>query len=299
MRLFTILAVLAMLVGSAQASTARYLNGQYITNGAYTLTIPGITDTLVTLTGNQTLTTKTMSGSSNTFSNIPVGAIGNGSVLSGTNTGDVTASAFGAVPNANGFTLTGQALNLQPADSTHPGGLLAADWSTFNGKIGPSAFSAKGDILVGTASGAYSPLGVSTNGYVLTADSTGGGGTVGMKWAAVPSVAPSLNGSTGTPQSISAGTGIALSSIAYTNLAFIAGNGGAVVVSATPSITAGTAVGQTAVVLGTSDTNTVKLQDEAGLSGSTLRLNGDWIGAAHSVLSLVWDGTYWVEMSRQ
>lgn len=44
-----------------------------------------------------------------------------GANLSGTNTGNVTLAAVGAVPNANGATLTGQALNLQPADGTNPG----------------------------------------------------------------------------------------------------------------------------------------------------------------------------------
>ncbi len=45
--------------------------------------------------------------------------------LSGTNTGDnpVTLAAFGSTPNANGLTLTGQVLNMQPADSTNPGGI--------------------------------------------------------------------------------------------------------------------------------------------------------------------------------
>lgn len=54
--------------------------------------------------------------------------------LSNTNSGDVTAAAFGATPNANGMTLTAQALNLQPANASNPGGLLAADWTAFNRK---------------------------------------------------------------------------------------------------------------------------------------------------------------------
>lgn len=39
----------------------------------------------------------------------------------GTNTGDVTLTAVGASPNANGASLSGQALTLQPADGTNPG----------------------------------------------------------------------------------------------------------------------------------------------------------------------------------
>lgn len=42
---------------------------------------------------------------------------------SGTNTGDVTLAAFGSTPSANGASLSGQALTLQPADATHPGGV--------------------------------------------------------------------------------------------------------------------------------------------------------------------------------
>lgn len=45
--------------------------------------------------------------------------------LSGTNTGDVTLAVIGGTPNANGASLSGQALNLQPADATF-GGVLTA-----------------------------------------------------------------------------------------------------------------------------------------------------------------------------
>lgn len=54
--------------------------------------------------------------------------------LSGTNTGDVTIGAFGSTPNTNGLSLSGQIINLQPADATRSGGLSTADWNTFNSK---------------------------------------------------------------------------------------------------------------------------------------------------------------------
>jgi hypothetical protein len=41
--------------------------------------------------------------------------------ISGTNTGDVTLAAVGSSPSANGASLSGQVLTLQPADATHPG----------------------------------------------------------------------------------------------------------------------------------------------------------------------------------
>lgn len=61
------------------------------------------------------------------------GTIG-ASNLSGTNTGDVTLTAVGASANANGASLSGQALTLQPATTSFPGVLTAADWNTFNSK---------------------------------------------------------------------------------------------------------------------------------------------------------------------
>lgn len=52
--------------------------------------------------------------------------------LSGTNTGDVTLTAVGSSPNANGASLSGQALTLQPADGTNPG-LLTSIAQTIGG----------------------------------------------------------------------------------------------------------------------------------------------------------------------
>lgn len=52
--------------------------------------------------------------------------------LSGTNTGDLTLAAVGSTPDANGATLVGQVLTLQPADATHPG-LINIGTQTFGG----------------------------------------------------------------------------------------------------------------------------------------------------------------------
>ena len=43
------------------------------------------------------------------------------SALLGTNTGDVTVAVVGSVPNANGASISGQVLTLQPANATNPG----------------------------------------------------------------------------------------------------------------------------------------------------------------------------------
>lgn len=52
--------------------------------------------------------------------------------LSGTNTGDLTLAAFDASPNANGASLSGQVLTLQPASGTQPGG-VSTTTQTFAG----------------------------------------------------------------------------------------------------------------------------------------------------------------------
>lgn len=66
--------------------------------------------------------------------------------LSGTNTGDVTLVAVGAVPNANAASLSGQALTLQPASASFPGLVTTGAQSfagnkTFTGSITASNLS--------------------------------------------------------------------------------------------------------------------------------------------------------------
>ncbi len=52
--------------------------------------------------------------------------------ISGTNTGDVTLAAVGSSPNANAASLSGQILNLQPADGSNPG-VVSTTSQTFAG----------------------------------------------------------------------------------------------------------------------------------------------------------------------
>lgn len=70
---------------------------------------------------NSSLTSVGTLGSLNVTGSIAAGNFSGSS--SGTNTGDVTLAAFGSTPNANGLSLSGQVLNMQPADGTHPGGV--------------------------------------------------------------------------------------------------------------------------------------------------------------------------------
>ena len=60
---------------------------------------------------------------------------------------------------------------------------IATAQSTANAAVPKSLYTAKGDILVATAASTPARLGVGTNAFVLTADSTQASGT---KWAAAP-----------------------------------------------------------------------------------------------------------------
>lgn len=102
-------------------------------------------------------------GSSNfTFdgTNVVIAGTLTASNLSGTNTGNVTLTAIGSTPNANGASLSGQAFTLQPASGSFPGILTIgaqtiAGAKTFSGAITASNLSGtnSGDLTLGTASG--------------------------------------------------------------------------------------------------------------------------------------------------
>lgn len=86
--------------------------------------------------------------------------IASGSHNSGTNTGDVTLTAYGSSPNANGGSLSGQALTLQPASVSFPGGITTGSQAF----TGLKDFSATGIVLstsanLGVASGTFNNYG--------------------------------------------------------------------------------------------------------------------------------------------
>lgn len=69
-------------------------------------------------------------------------------------------------------------------------GNLTANNVTGGSYVLLSTVTTKGDLIVGTGSGAVTRLGAGTNGYVLTADSTQ---TSGLKWAAASSSVTTTN----------------------------------------------------------------------------------------------------------
>ena len=75
----------------------------------------------------------------------------------------------------------------------------------------------------------------------------------------------------------------------------VGGDGGAVTLNATTAIADGTKDGQVLVLVGTSNTNTVKI-----IHGANVQLNGNVTLAQHDVLRLVWSDTVgdWVELGR-
>lgn len=105
-------ATIAKIQGTTVSGTTGSGNVVFSASPTFTGTISGAA---MTLTG--AISASNFSGSS-----------------SGTNTGDVTLTAVGATPNANGASLSGQVLTLQPANTSFPGVLTAADWNTFNSK---------------------------------------------------------------------------------------------------------------------------------------------------------------------
>lgn len=106
-------------------------------------------------------------------------------------------------------------------------------------------------------------------------------------------------GTRASPLSIVAGTGFSaaatnMSTTASDQIIFVQGSGGAVVITASPAIQAGTIAGQTMKIVGRSNTNTVEIPNQSGL----VELNGNCVLGLSDCLSLFFDGTAWVESSR-
>jgi trimeric autotransporter adhesin len=121
-----------------------------LTGNASTATNASTVTTNANLTGPVTSVGNTTSIANGAISNA---MLANAAVasLSGTNTGDVTLTAVGATPNANGASLSGQALTLQPADSTNPGVLTTGAQTIAGSKTFTSA-------IIGNVSGSATSI---------------------------------------------------------------------------------------------------------------------------------------------
>lgn len=163
-----------------------------------------------------------------------------------------------------------------------------------NGGTGATTLTSHG-VLIGNGTSAVTTVSPGSSGNVLQSN--------GTSWVSVaPSVtSPAINGGSGAPESVTAVGGVTLTSIGYSNYVWVVGHSGAVTVTATPSITACTQDGQSLVVVGTDNTNTVTLQDQSNLSSSGLSLNGDFVAAKDSSLIMHCDITQglWIEDARR
>lgn len=100
------------------------------------------------------------------------------------------------------------------------------------------------------------------------------------------------SGTRGAPNAITAAGGITATTEGR-QMQFVQGSGGAVDITATPQISAGSRVGQELCLVGCDDTDTLLLENGTGLI-----LDGECLLAADSEIILRWDGTNWREGSR-
>lgn len=246
---------------SALGATDRTLDGKFISNGAAVVTIPTSTTTLIGNNTTDTLTNKTLTSPViNTPTGIVKGDVGLGNV---DNTSDATKNAASA-------TLTNKTLT-SPVINT-PTGIVKGD-------VGLGNVDNTSDATKNSAAVTLTNKTIDYNNNTIMN---------------LPSSSPSVIGSTGTPTLITAAGGIAFSGTNYENVKFIAGDSGAINVTANPQIAAGTNAGQKLTIVSEHATNTVTLEDGTGLS-----LNGAWVGGLDSVIELMFDGTNWVEKSRR
>lgn len=297
MKTKTILALLTAMVLSTTVygSANRVLDGQQITNGSATLTLPTSTDTLLGRATTDTLTNKSISGATNTLSNISLTSsvtgtlpVGNG----GTGAASLTLKGilYGNSTSAVQVTAAGSQYQLLQAgsggtpqfDAVHLDQAAAVTGALPLGNGGTGATTQAG------AANAVLPSQATHSGEFLTTDGSN------VSWSAVSSGAPDISGTRASPILITAAGGISFTGSFYDNIKFIAGNSGAIDVTADPQIAVGTLVGQRLLLIGRHATNTVTLEDGTGLS-----LNGTWVGGLDSVLGLVWDGSFWVESFRR
>lgn len=100
-------------------------------------------------------------------------------------------------------------------------------------------------------------------------------------------------GSRASPVNVTDVGGIAAPLTTGDHLCFVQGSSGAVDISANPQIGAGTRVGQVMNIRGRNAINTILLEH-----GNGLVLNGACLLALDTNLEVEWDGTNWVEISR-
>ncbi len=152
--------------------------GQIVVGGTGIITAPQATGTIVLDTATQTLTNKTISGSDNTFSNIPNSALSNSSITINTSG---SLSGGGSVSLGGSISLSASG-GSSGTTSTASAGFLTLQ--TSGGNLGNSVLSQSGgtlqvDGLNAVSVGSYSCV-ITTNGIVTDSGACPSGG--GSKW---------------------------------------------------------------------------------------------------------------------
>lgn len=202
--------------------------------------------------------------------------------FSGSLVGDVTGTQGATVVSLVG---TSSAANVHSAELAANAATNLNTVSTIVKRDGSGNFSA-GTItaaLTGNATTATTAINFSG---ALVGDMTGTQGATTLNVYTV-------TGTRGAPVLITAVGGITSASTKLGETQFVQGNGGPIVISANPQINVGTIIGQQIRIIGTDNTNTVQLSDGTGLI-----LNGNYIMANNSLVTLVWDGSNWIEVNR-
>ena len=289
---------------SASGTTGKQIDTIQNSTGGSAISVPSTGTTLATDTNTLTLQNKTISGSNNTVSGLSASAISSGQIgVANGGTGASTLTSNGIL-QGNGtaaVTAVGPGTQYQVLQAGSGGvpafGSVALGQSAAvsgqlpvaNGGTGLGTLTS-GNVIIGAGTSSPTFVAPGTSGNVLTSN--------GSTWVsqAASSSAPTVTGSFASGTSITAVGGISFAGgSANTSINYIVGSGGAVTVTASPQISVGSVAGQMLTLIGTSATNTVKLQDGTGLA-----LNGPWTGGLSSSISLIWDSgaSVWREISR-
>ena len=333
--------LITILVAIATTANATTLTNRQIdvinASGGSNLSVPSTGANLISDTATQSLSNKTLSApvlsgtvtGTYTLGGTPTIA---GSAVSGNisgNAANITATTNATLTTLSALSLPGS--QVSGAISGNAANITATSNSTLttlsalslpgaqvSGNISGNAANVTGVVAIANGGTNNATLPV-TAGGVIYSDGTKlqnvGAGSAGnvlqSNGASAPTwVSPSSGGASnvvatvGTPQSISAATAVAVTGqiVNGPNVVFVSGNGGAVTVTATPSITACTAAGEQLQLIG--GANNVTLQDTASLAGSKLKLNGNLTlgttAPASYTASFVCDAASgnWIELAR-
>lgn len=217
------------------------------------------------------------------FQEVPSGTINGSNVTFTITTAPTTAAGFElfqdglVLVQGVDYTISGTTITMTVAPNF--GQTLYAVYSVVSGVIGVTDVNGvTGSVAVVAGAG----INVAVSGQNITISNTGGTTT------------RTVVGTVGSPTLITAVGGIGFTGAQDFSKHYIAGNGGAVTVTANPQIAAGTVDGQELTLESTDATNTVTLNDGTGLI-----MNGPWVGGLGSVITYTWNTVSWVEKGRQ